>query len=170
MNEQVIFHSKIYHWVLISPFIICVVFYLSVLFLPILLLVLTAGFLFFLLFELAAKRSKKRWLSFLCWSWLVLAVPTFGIMPLLLAWELIYFLPLRRLLVTFTGFWLTAVYNLFIPTPELDYVDHPFPPLTALQANLLGGGTLLVSLLPIWILKKRGLWKFSRRTQFQNTQ
>jgi hypothetical protein len=36
--------------------------------------------------------------------------------------------------------------------------------------KLLGGGTLLVSLFPIWILKKRGLLKFGRRLQFQNTQ
>jgi hypothetical protein len=170
MNEQVIFQGKIYHWVLISPFIICAVFYLSVLFLPILLLVLTVGFLFLLLFELATKRSKKRWPSFLCWSWFVLAVPTFGIMPLLLVWGLVYFLPLMRPLVIFTGIWFTEVYNIFTSTPELYQDDHSFPPLTGLQLNLLGGGTLLVSLVPLWILKKRGVWKFNRSPQFQNTQ
>jgi hypothetical protein len=36
--------------------------------------------------------------------------------------------------------------------------------------KLLGGGTLVVSLFPIWILKKRWLLKFGRRPQFQNTQ
>jgi hypothetical protein len=92
---------------------------------------------------------------------------TFGIMPLLLAWELIYFLPLRRPLVTFTGFWLTEVYDIFISTPESYQYDHPFPPLTVLQANLVGGGTLLVSLFPIWILRKRGLWKFGQRLNTQ---
>jgi hypothetical protein len=58
----------------------------------------------------------------------------------------------------------------FIPIPEAYQWDHPFPPLTDLQLKLLGCGTLFVSLLPIWILKKRGLLKFSRLPQFQNMQ
>ena len=170
MNEQVILQSKIYHWILLSLFVICPVFYLSVLFLPIFFLILAVSFLLLLLFELAMKGSEKNWPSFLCLSWLVLVVPTFGIMPLLIAWRLLYFLPMGKLLGIFTGFTLTAAYDYFIPTPELSQVDHPFPPLTKLQLNLLGGGTLLVSLLPLWILRKRGLGKFGRRPQFQNTQ
>jgi len=171
MNEQVIRQSKIYHWVLISLFVICLVFYLSVLFLPILFLILAVSFLLLLLFELATKRNEKNWPSFLCLSWLALAAPTFGIMPMLIAWGWIYFLPMYRPLGIFTGIWLTAAYNLFVPVPELDFMDeHPFPPLTALQLNLLGGGTLLVSLLPLLILRKRGLWKFNRSPKFQNTQ
>jgi hypothetical protein len=170
MNEQVILQSKIYHWVLISLFVICPVFYLSVLFLPILFLILAVSLLLILLFELATKGSEKNWPSFLCLSWLALAVPTFGIMSPLIAWGLHYFLPLGKELGIFTGLWLTDIYNLFIPSPELDHWDHPFPPLTESQLNLLGGGTLLVSLFPIWILKKRGLLKFGRRPQFQNTQ
>jgi hypothetical protein len=167
MNEQVIPRSKIYLWVLISPFAISLVFYLSVLFLPILLLIFAVSFLILLLFELATKRTKKNWPSFLCWSWLAVAVPTFGVMPLLIVWELIYFLPLSRPLGTFTGIWLTYVYNFFVPTPELYQYDHPFPPMTALQLTLLGGGTLLVSLFPIWILRKRRLWKFGQRLNTQ---
>ena len=167
MNEQVILQSKIYHWVLISLFVICPVFYLSVLFLPIIFLILSVSFLLLLLFEWATKSNEKNWPGFLCLSWLVLVVPTFGIMPLLLAWGLLYFLPMGKQLGIFSGFWLTDAYNLFIPTPELYQWDHPFPPVTELQLNLLGGGTLLVSLLPFWILRKRGLWKFSQR---QNTQ
>src|SRR5262245_41559643 len=88
MNEQVIRQSKIYHWVLISLFVICLVFYLSVLFLPILFLILAVSFLLLLLFELATKRNEKNWPSFLCLSWLALAAPTFGIMPMLIAWGL----------------------------------------------------------------------------------
>jgi hypothetical protein len=168
MNEQVILQSKIYHWVLISLFVICPVFYLSILFLPIFFLILAVSFLLLLLFELATTESEKNWPSFLCLSWLVLVVPTFGIMPLLIAWRLIYFLPMGKQLVIFTGFTLTAAYNDFIPSPELYQWDHPFPPLTELQLNLLGGGTLLVSLLPLWILRKRGPWKFGQRPQFQN--
>ena len=91
-------------------------------------------------------------------------------MPLLIAWRLVYFLPMGKQLVIFTGFTLTAAYNDFVPSPELYQWDHPFPPLTALQLNILGGGTLLVSLFPIWILKKRRVWKFNRRPQFQNAQ
>jgi hypothetical protein len=168
MNEQIILQSKIYHWTLIGLFIICPIFYLSVLFLPILFLILAVSFLLLLLFELATKDSEKNWPSFLCLSWLVLVVPTFGIMPLLLAWRLLYFLPMGKQLGIFTGFRFTDVYNLFIPTPELYQWDHPFPPVTELQLNLLGGGTLLVSLLPLWILRKRGPWKFGQRPQFQN--
>jgi hypothetical protein len=170
MNEQVILQSKIYHWILISLFVICPVFYLSVLFLPILSLILAVSFLLLLLVELATKSSEKNWPNFLCLSWFILAVPTFGIMPLLIAWGWIYFLPMYKPLGIFWGITLTETYNLFIPIPELDYVDHPFPPLTALQLNLLGGGTLLVSLFPLWILRKRRLWKFNRSPQFQNTQ
>jgi len=81
MNEQVILQSKIYHWVLINLFVIFPVFYLSVLFFPTLFQILAASFILLLLFELAAKRSQKNWPSFLCLSWLILAVPTFGIMP-----------------------------------------------------------------------------------------
>jgi hypothetical protein len=162
MNEQVILQSKIYRWTLISLFVICPVFYLSVLFLPILFLILVGGFLILLLFELATKVGEKNWPSFLCLSWLALAVPTFGIMPLLIAWRLVYFLLMGKQLVIFAGFTLTAAYNDFIPSPELYEWDHPFPPLTELHLNFLGGGTLLVSSLPIWILKTRGLLKFSR--------
>ncbi|HZF40255.1 MAG TPA: hypothetical protein VE715_15620 [Blastocatellia bacterium] len=170
MNEQVILQSKIYRWVMISLFVICPVFYLSVLVFPILFLILAASFPLLLLFELATKGGEKNWPSFLCLSWLILAVPTFGIMPLLIAWGVHRFLPMGKQLDIFTGFTLTAAYNDFIPSPELYQWDHPFPPLTELQLNLLGGGTLLVSLLPIWILKKRGLLKFNRRPQFQNRQ
>jgi hypothetical protein len=167
MNEQVILQSKIYHWILISLFVICPAFYLSVLFLPILFLILSVSFLLLLLVEWATKRNEKNWPGFLCLSWLVLAVPTFGIMPLLIARGGHPFLPMGKQLVIFTGFTLTDAYNLFIPIPESYQWDHPFPPLTELQLDLLGGGTLLVSLLPFWILRKRGLWKFSQR---QNTQ
>lgn len=163
MNEQVILQSKIYHWSLISLFVICPAFYLSVLFPAILFLILAPSLFLLFLFELAAKGSEKNWPSFLCLSWLILAVPTFGIMPLLLAWRLVYFLPMGKQLTIFTGFTLTDAYNVFIPSPELYQWDHPFPPLTELHLNLLGLGTLLVSLLPIWILKRRGLWKFGRR-------
>src|SRR5262245_58210892 len=166
MDEQVILQNTIYHWILISLFLLSPVFALSGLFFPLLLVILGAGFLL-LLFELATKGNEKNWPRFLCLSWLILAVPTFGIMPLLIAWDLHYFLPMGRQLGIFTGFWLTAIYNLFIPSPELYLWDHPFPPLTTLRLNLLGGGTLLVSLLPIWILKKRGLWKFGRRHNAQ---
>lgn len=162
MNKHVILQSKIYHWVLISLFVICPVFYLSVLFLPILFLIMAGSFLILLLFELATKGSEKNWPSFLCLSWLAIAVPTFGIMPLVIAWRLAHFLPMGTPLVIFTGFTLAAAYNDFIPSPELYQWDHPFPPLSELQLNFLGGGTLLVSLLPLWILRKRGLWK-SRR-------
>jgi len=167
MNEQVILQSKIYHWALISLFVICPVFYLSVLFPSILFLILAGGFLLLLLFESATKGGEKNWPNFLRLSWLALAVPTFGIMPLLIAWRLYYFLPMGKQLGIFTGFTLTAAYNDFIPSTELYQWDHPFPPLTELQLNLLGGGTPLVSLLPFWILRKRGLWKFSQR---HNTQ
>src|SRR5262245_5810468 len=170
MNEQVILQSKIYHWVLISLFVICPVFALSVLFFPILFLILAVSFILLLLFESVTRKSEKNWPSFLCLSWLILAVPTFGIMPLLLAWRLLYFLPMGKQLGIFSGFWLTDAYNLFIRSPELYQWDHPFPPLTALQLNILGVGTLLVSLLPLWILRKRGLWKLNRSPQFQNTQ
>lgn len=170
MNEQAVLQSKIYHWIIIILFVICPVFYLSVIYFPFLFLTMAAGFLLFLLFELVTRRSEKNWPSFLCLSWLVLTVPTFGIMPLLIAWRWVYFLPMGKQLVIFTGFTLTAAYNDFVPSPELYQWDHPFPPLTALQLNILGGGTLLVSLLPIWILKKRGPWKFVRGPQFQNTQ
>ena len=163
MNEQVILQSKIYHWVLISLLIICPVFYLSVLFSKTLFLILAPSFLILLLFELATKGGEKNWPSFLCLLWLILAVPTFGMMPLLIAWRLVYFLPMGKQLIIFTGFTLTDVYNIFIPSPEMYEWDHPFPPFTELHLNLLGGGTLLFSLLPGWILKKRGLWKFGRR-------
>ena|SRR5262249_30219271 len=163
MNELVILQSKIYQWGLIILFVICPVFALSVLFFPTLFLILAGSFILLLLFESVTRKSEKNWPSFLCLSWLVLAVPTFGIMPLLIAWDLHYFLPMGKQLGIFTGFWLTAIYNLFIPSPELYRWDHPFPPLAALQLNLLGGGTMLVSLFPLWILRKRRLWKFSRR-------
>jgi hypothetical protein len=168
MNGRVILQNKIYHWVLISLFVICPVFYLSVLFHPTLFQILAVSFILLLLFELATRRSEKNWPSFLCLSWLAIAAPTFGIMPLLIAWRLVYFLPMGKQLVIFTGFTLTAAYSDFIPSPELYQWDHPFPPLTELQLNLLGGGTLLVSLPPLWILRKRGPWKFGRRPQFQN--
>ena len=65
MNEQVILQSKIYHWVLISLFVIFPVFYLSVLFFPTLFQILAASFILLFLFELAAKRSQKNWFSLL---------------------------------------------------------------------------------------------------------
>jgi hypothetical protein len=164
MNEQVTLQGKIYRRILISLFAICPIFYLSVLFLPILFLILAPGFLLLLFFELATKGSEKNWPSFLCMSWLLLAVPTFGIMPPLLAWGAHRFLPMGKQLAIFTGFTLTDAYNLFIPIPEAYQWDHPFPPLTDLQLNFLGGATLFAALLPIWILKKRGLWKFGRRS------
>jgi hypothetical protein len=170
MNEQVILQSKIYHGVLISLFVFCPTFVLSILHFPTLFLILAVSLILLFLFELMTRRSKKNWPSFLCLSWLTLAVPTFGIMPLLIAWDFHYFLPMGKQLGIFTGFWLTAIYNLFIPSPELYQWDHPFPPLTELQLSLLGGGTLLVSLLPLWILRRRGLWIFNRTPQFQNTQ
>jgi len=117
MNGQAILQSKIYHWILISLFVICLIFYLSVLALPILLLILVVSFLILLLFELVTKRSEKNCPSFLCLSWLVLVVPTFGIMPLLIAWRALYFLPMGKQLGIFTGFTFTDIYNLFYSNP-----------------------------------------------------
>ncbi|MGH9854066.1 MAG: hypothetical protein ACREBD_29845, partial [Blastocatellia bacterium] len=146
MNEQAILQSKIYRLVLISLFVVYPAFALSVLFFLILFPILATSFLLLLLFELMTRGSEKNWPSFLCLSWLVLAVPSFGIMPLLMVCDLLHFIPLGKELGIFTGITLTAVYNLFIPTPELDGWDHPFPPLTELQIHLLGVGTLLISL------------------------
>lgn len=156
MSEQVI-HNKIYQWCVISLFLVYPVFVVSVLLFPFIFLILLVGFLVLLLFEITSKGKEKYWLRFLCLSWLIIAVPSFGIMPLLIAWRWHYFLPLGRQLGIFTGFTLTATYNLFIPTPELDDIDHPFPPLTELQIHLLGLGVLALSVIPILYLIKRGI-------------
>lgn len=148
MNEQVILQSKIYQWSLITLLALWPVIVLSVLFFCILFPILTVSFLLLLLFEFASKPPEKNWPRFLCLSWLVLAVPSFGIMPLLIAWDWHYYLPMGRQLIIFTGFTLTAAYDLFIPSPELYEWDHPFPPLTSLQLHLLSFGTLLLSASP----------------------
>jgi hypothetical protein len=160
MKDAVILQSKVYRWTVMICLIGYPVFVASIVLFPFLLLLCTAAFLAVLVYEVVRRDTRKNWLRFLCLSWLILSVPSFGVMPLLIAWRLHFFLPLGNRLGIFIGFTLTAIYNFFIPVPELYEVDHPFPPLTFWQLHLLGCSTLLLSVLPAGLLVRRGLWKF----------
>jgi hypothetical protein len=100
--------------------------------------------------EIRHTLPRRSWLEFLCFCWLILMTPTFGLMPVLIASRLHWELPEGNELGIYTGFTLSAVYDFFIPTPERHLVDHPFPPLTKAQAYLLGSITLALSLLAIY--------------------
>jgi len=154
---------KFIRWGLLTVFGVYTLFVLSVIFCPFLLLILGAGFLLLLLFEFFTKRVEKNWLRFLCLSWLVSVLPTFGIMPMLGASGLVIYLPLGKQLGIFTNITLALAYNLIVPTPKMFEWDHPSPPLTIIQILALGLGTLLLSSLPLYILIKRGVWKFRTR-------
>ena len=94
------------------------------------------------------------WAKYLCVVGLFLIVPTFGVMPLLIASRLHRELPGGNTLGIYTGITYTAIYEVFISTSEFDGVDHPFPPVTNPQLYALGCVTLAISLLPTWWLLK----------------
>jgi hypothetical protein len=58
--------------------------------------------------------NRYSWLRYLCWAWMILIFPTFGIMPLLMASQLLFYLPIGKTLAIFTGFTYTYIYDLFI--------------------------------------------------------
>lgn len=154
MSTQILAQYKGYQWSLLFLLLAYPVFIISILLFPIILVVAAISILILFVFELTIQTKNKNWVRLFCLSWLVLAVPTYGIMPLLIAQRWHYFLPLGRQLEIFTGITLTATYNLFRATPGLEDVDHPFPPLSEPQIYLLGIGVLLISLAPaIWLIK-----------------
>lgn len=140
-------------WVVILFFSV-VGFCISVFFFYFLIFLVPVGFVIIVVGELRHWYRKMSWLRFLCFSWLFLAVPTFGIMPLMLASRLHRELPLGNSLVIFTGITLSSVYDFFIPTPDLFLVDHPFPPLTNGQLYVLGFAILALSMVPLFGLIK----------------
>ena len=128
-----------------------VIFVISVLFFYFLVPISLIGFVVVIIGEWRRVFAKSSWLKYLCWAWIVLITPTFGIMPLLLAPRLHYYLPMGNTLGIFTGFTYTYIYDFFIPTPELFVWDHPFPPVTNMQLYSLGCITILFTLLPSYI-------------------
>ena len=154
MTEQILAQIKVYQWSALFLLLVYPVFALSVLLFPVILVIALLSILILVAFELRAQTKSKNWLRLLCFSWLILAVPTYGIMPLLMVQRWHYFLPLGRYLGVFTGITLTTTYNLFYATPDLNGVNHPFPPMSELQIYLLGIGVLLTSLAPaLWLVK-----------------
>jgi hypothetical protein len=116
----------------------CVIFYASVILFPILIFPAMSGLPIVAIAEWLKKIPKLSWLIYLCFTWLTLILPTFGIMPLLIASRLHYALPIGNRLSIFAGFTYTAIYDYFVPSPELNKVDHPFPPVTNAQLYILG--------------------------------
>lgn len=130
------------------------VFVVSVLFFLFLVPGAVLGFVIVLGIEYNKKLPPKSWLKYLCWSWLILAFPTFGLMPFLLTERLHYDLPLGRQLGIFTGISFAEIYGFFIHSPEFDKVDHPSPPLTRWQLLTIGTTTTIISILALSYLSK----------------
>src|SRR5690242_12943972 len=85
------------------------VFIASVLLLQILIVLSLFCLLLVIIGEIQKKLPHLSWVRYLCFTWLVLIVPTFGIMPLLLASRLHYEIPMGRTLGIFTGFTYTEL-------------------------------------------------------------
>jgi hypothetical protein len=102
--------------------------------------------------DATSKFRSRGTLRFVCWAWLVLVVPTFGVMPLLIAGRLHWSVPGGNTLGIFAGFTYSALYDYFIPTPDMWMWDHPFPPVSNTELALVAVLALAVSLLPADIL------------------
>jgi hypothetical protein len=102
--------------------------------------------------EVRGSASRHATARFACWAWLALTVPTFGIMPLLMAGRWHFRIPLGNTLGIFTGITLSWAYDLLWPTPELWQSDHPFPPIGRVGYAAVGALTLGLALLPVDVL------------------
>ncbi len=127
-------------------------FVISILCFSLLVPIALMGLIIVVIGERRRAFAKNSWSRYLCWTWVVLAFPTFGIMPLLIASRLQRHVPMGNTLVIFTGFTYTYIYDFFIATPELFVWDHPFPPVTNVQLYALGGITIILTLVPIYCL------------------
>ena len=87
MAKQILTQNKLYQWCVITLLIAYPAFVISVLLFPLLFVVLLVSILTLFVFELTTQRKSKNWLLVLCFSWLLLAVPTFGVMPILIAFR-----------------------------------------------------------------------------------
>lgn len=107
-------------------------------------------------FVLAAelKGAVRAWstVRYLCLCWLAVVTPTFGVMALLLARRWHFELPGGSTLGIWLGFSYTAVYDFFIPSPELYEWDHPFPPLTNAELDVIGVSVLAVAAVAAYVL------------------
>ena len=128
---------------------VAVVFILSVVFCLLLLPAALIGILASAIGEAMGQLRRYTTLEVISWTWLILIVPTFGIMPLLIAPRLHWQLPMGNTLGIFTGITLSEVYNWFVPSSSFVEVDHPFPPVTNVQLFGFGLSVLLVSVLPV---------------------
>ena len=127
-------------------------FTVSVIFFPLLALIAALSLIATPVLQWKGLLPRRSWLRCLCASWLVLAVPTFGVMPLLIATRIHFRSSFLSSLAIFEGFTLSYVYDLFKPTPELFVWDHPFPPVSDLQLGILGVLTLCCSIAPVLFL------------------
>jgi len=127
-------------------------FTVSVIFFPLLALIAALSLIATPVLQWKGLLPRRSWLRCLCASWLVVAVPTFGVMPLLIATRIHFRSSFLSSLAIFEGFTLSYVYDLFKPTPELFVWDHPFPPVSDLQLGILGVLTLCCSIAPVLFL------------------
>ena len=130
-------------------------FTVSVIFFPIFAVIAAMSLIVTPVLEWKGLLPRRSWLRCLCASWLVLVVPTFGVMPLLIATRIHFRSSFLSSLAIFEGFTLSYVYDLFKPTPELFVWDHPFPPISHLQLGMLGVLTLCCSIMPVLFLLRK---------------
>jgi hypothetical protein len=135
-------------------FVVVIGLVASTLFCSLLAPIALLGLIVVLIGEWRRVFAPKNWLRYLCWCWVGLILPTFGIMPLLIASRLLLHLPMGKTLGIFAGITYTYIYDFFIPTPELFVWDHPFPPVTDMQLYALGCITTLLTLFPSYCLLK----------------
>ncbi len=104
------------------------------------------------------SRVLRRWstIRYLSFYWLAVMTPTFGLMALLLARRWHFYLPQGSTLGIWLGFSYTAIYDFFIPSPELYEWDHPFPPLTNAELDIIGLTTLAVAAVSVYVLFRTG--------------
>jgi hypothetical protein len=133
-----------------------VVFVVSVVFFPFLAALAFVGFLAIVVEEKRHRAPRWTWLRFLCGSWFILMVPTFGAMPLIIASKLHMRLPMGYDLMVSAGFTLSEIYDLFVSSPDLLERPLPFPPLTGAELYAIGCATLAFSILPIYCLLRIG--------------
>ena len=160
-DEQTILGSKVYQWTVGLLLVGYPVFIASILYFPIVLLLSVGGLFWLVCYEMWAKSRKRNWPRYVCWMWFIVLVPSFGIMPILIATRLHHWLPFGGQLGIHTGFLFSAIYDAIIPTPSLFEWDHPFPPISKAQLMALGVSTMAISTWPVLYLRKHGLWRDS---------
>jgi len=100
------------------------------------------------------KLPKRATLTASSFLWLVLITPVFGIGPFIIITRPLFYTLVPHEIIIYEGISLSGAYSLFFSFPDMNEVDHPFPPISDQQYWIMIAVTMGVAVVAMHFLYK----------------